>query len=332
MSVSSPTVAHRLALRLRLHPQPWLKLLVAGAALWGLAVLTLQVTNDQYVVPSVVILGSFVVPVAALMRLSERRRPVQLSSQMLRRLFVGGGVVGFLCSALLEAPLTSQPPAVFAGSVGLIEEVAKLAVLAWLTRRIRPKTAGAGFVAGAAVGFGFSAFETAGYALNAVSGGAGSWGALEGLQLLRAFITPATHGLWTAITGAVLWGAAGQGRYRVTGRLVAVVAGVVAIHGLWDLAPDLSRGLGVLLTGPHSSTRLLSLALPPTASSTTKAVTTILQAATLVLLSALGFTAAHFVRRRPLAFIGGSGLQPPEENPWLFVPGVATAGRSSDAA
>ncbi|HLI01858.1 MAG TPA: PrsW family glutamic-type intramembrane protease [Acidimicrobiales bacterium] len=331
MSFAIPqTFAQRALPAVRLHPQRWLRLLVAGALLWGLAVLTLELTNDWYVVPSVVILGSFAVPVALLLRLCERRRPFELTSPLLVRLFVGGGVIGFLCSALLEAPLTSQSPAIFDGSVGVIEEVAKLAVLACLTWRLPVRSRRAGFVAGAAVGFGFAAFESAGYAASALaSSGMGQWGSLISLEALRALIAPATHGLWTAITGAILFRQARGARFRITGTLVAVVAAVAALHGLWDLAPDLSRGIGGLLTGSRFSNRMLSSVLPSNVGSGTQALTAILQCAVLVALAGVGFLFAHLVvRRRPGAALAGvsAGREPVEVSPWGFV------GRSLAAA
>ena len=299
--VDQPTdLAPPLVRRTRRAPvrvRRWFRFLIAGAVLWGLSVLALTVTGDAYVVPTVDVLGCFLVPVAWVIRVEERDRPEGVTSGLLARLFIGGGVLGFLSSAMIETPLASAGPLGFASGVGVIEELSKLVILAWMTRRLLSKTPQAGFVLGAAVGFGFAAFESSGYALSALnSHGGTSWAALEGTVLVRAVITPVTHGLWTAITGGVLFYVSRGGRFRVTPLLGVCVAGVAALHGLWDLMPNLTRGLDLSLLRGDSSA-LLPRVWPAGASRSMRAFGGFLDDFGLTLLGVAGVGAAHRVRR-----------------------------------
>jgi hypothetical protein len=85
-------------------------------------------------------------------------------------------------------------------------------------------------VLGAAVGLGFAAFESAGYAFNALFTSSGlSLADLVETEVLRGILAPVGHGLWTAILGGVLFAAAARhGRLRLTSipgmRLEAVSA------------------------------------------------------------------------------------------------------------
>ena len=90
----------------------------------------------------------------------------------------------------------------------------------WLLARRLPRyTMRDGIVLGATVGFGFAAFESAGYAFNALftNNGLSLINVVE-TEVLRGILTPVGHGLWTAILGGALFGvAARRGRLRLTG-------------------------------------------------------------------------------------------------------------------
>lgn len=283
----------------RLHLQRWLRFVLAGTALWGVSLVALQLTNDSYVVPTVVLIGCFVVPVGWVLRVTDRDKPSEVTTRLLIRLFLWGGVLGFLSSAVLETPIISMTPLFSRIGVGVIEEASKLAILAWMTRRFQPKSPAAGFVLGATVGFGFAAFESSGYALDALmSAGGNSIGALASTELARAIITPVTHGLWTAITGAILFQQSRRGRFRMTWPLVTVLAGVAGLHTLWDLMPNITLGIDLHLLGGHGSGRLLPQALPANATPAMKALNELLDDVGLVVLGAIGLLAAHRVRSR----------------------------------
>ena len=96
-----------------------------------------------------------------------------------------GGVLGVLGASILEAAFLRRPLGLAYLGVGLIEEAVKLAALWLLARRLPRYSMRDRIVLGAAVGFGFAAFESAGYAFNALfttSGLAMSWRVPKGRQ------------------------------------------------------------------------------------------------------------------------------------------------------
>jgi protease PrsW len=103
-----------------------------------------------------------------------------------------------------------------------------------------------GMILGAAVGFGFAAFESAGYAFTALFTAEGL--SLVQTEILRGVVAPLGHGLWTAIVGGVLFAARRRGRFGVTGALILAYLGVSVLHALWDSMHQLALILTLLLT------------------------------------------------------------------------------------
>ncbi len=62
-----------------------------------------------------------------------------------------------------------------------------------------------GLVIGVAVGMGFAALETMGYAFVALIASRGDIGAVEQMLLLRGVLSPAGHMAWTGLACAALW-------------------------------------------------------------------------------------------------------------------------------
>jgi protease PrsW len=178
-------------------------------------------------------------------------------------MFVVGGVLGVLAASLAESYLLRPSWWMFFG-VGFIEEAAKLVALAFCARHLRTRTLRDGAVLGATVGLGFAAFESAGYALVASLTVHGlSLVDLVGTELLRGLLTPFGHGVWTAITGALLFSSSGRDRFVITGRLVAGFIGVSILHGLWDSMDTIAMMLTYVLSGRPWQYRLLELGYIP---------------------------------------------------------------------
>lgn len=226
----------------------WLQVFGVGLALWVATTAVTLVTENSTLLPTVILLGSFLVPVTFVVW-AYGRRSERLDEAMFFRCFVTGGVLGVLGASLLESYLLR--PGVFAYvRVGFIEELVKLAALAWCARHLSVRTLRDGAVLGATVGFGFAAFESAGYAFNAFFGSQGlSLESLIQTQVLRGVLTPFGHGLWTAIAGAVLFASSPRGPLRVTGRAVAAYVVVSVLHALWDSMNGIAIVLTVLITG-----------------------------------------------------------------------------------
>jgi RsiW-degrading membrane proteinase PrsW (M82 family) len=228
--------------------RPWLRMFVIGLVLWLGTVVVTFLTGNPNLIPTLVLLGSFLVPVTFVAWAFERRETGELTAGLLFSTFVTGGVLGVLAASVLEAYLLDPSPWLFFG-VGLIEEAAKLAALMMLTRHLHTKTMRDGMILGAAVGFGFAAFESAGYAFTALF-------TVDGLSLmqvvqtevLRGLLAPVGHGLWTAIVGGVLFSASTRRHFAITGKLLLAYLGVSILHGLWDSMHSIALYLTLLLT------------------------------------------------------------------------------------
>jgi RsiW-degrading membrane proteinase PrsW (M82 family) len=109
-------------------------------------------------------------------------------------------------------------------------------------------------VLGAAVGFGFGALESAGYAFNALIVHVGpvvglSLTNLVNTELLRGVLAPVGHGLWTAILGGVVFRASrGASHPRITLGVVGAYLGVALLHALWDAMRGIALLVAVLIT------------------------------------------------------------------------------------
>lgn len=239
----------------------WITVLVGGTILWGAAIGAFALTGDRYL-SAAIVLGTFVVPSALAARWVDGADLPGVDRRLMVRLFIAGGLLGFVVSAAIESPLTGQPAAAFDGLVGSIEEIAKLVVLAVMARHVAPKTGRSGFVLGGLVGLGFSAFESAGYVLVGMLAG-NTTPSIVGTLATRAAITPFTHVLWSGIAGAALFATSRDGHLRVTPLGLAALFGVIVLHAGWDVMPNLVSNLQTSLAGPtvgggrHLSSELL---------------------------------------------------------------------------
>jgi RsiW-degrading membrane proteinase PrsW (M82 family) len=276
----------------------WLRIFFTGLLLWVLTVVITFVTGNPNLIPTLVLLGSFLVPVSFVVWAFGRRHSGELTAELLFSTFVVGGVLGVLASSVLETYLVSPSPGLFIG-VGLIEEAAKLVALAFLTRGLTHKYARDGLILGAAVGFGFAAFESAGYAFTALFTESGlSLTQLVQTELLRGVLAPVGHGLWTAILGGVLFSASGRRHFALTGRLLLAYLGVSLLHALWDAMHSIALMVTLLLTGTPYQYRLLEQGYQAQPTDTQANLFTVLSWGGLILVSLIGIGWLLVVRRR----------------------------------
>jgi protease PrsW len=226
----------------------WPRIFVVGLVLWVATVVVIFLTGNPNLIPTLVLLGSFLVPVTFVAWAFERRGTGELTAGLVFSTFLTGGVLGVLGASVLEAYLLHPSPWLFFG-VGLIEEAVKLVALMVLTRHLQTRSLRDGMILGAAVGFGFAAFESAGYAFTALFTVDGlSIVQLVQTELIRGLLAPVGHGLWTAILGGVLFATSRHGRFTITGKLILAYVGVSALHGLWDSMHSIALFLTLSLT------------------------------------------------------------------------------------
>src|SRR3954454_120770 len=278
--------------------RPWLRVFLTGLILWLLTVVVTLATGNPNLIPTLVLLGSFLVPVTFVVWAFGRRHSGEVTAELLFTTFVTGGVLGVLAASLLESYLLHPSPGLFLG-VGLIEEAAKLAVLAFLSRRLEHKYARDGLILGAAVGFGFAAFESAGYAFTALFTEHGlSLMQLVQTGLLRGLLAPVGHGLWTAILGGVLFSASGREQFALTGRLLLTYLGVSVLHALWDAMHSIALLITLVLTGTPYQFALLEKGYQPQPTATQADLFTWLSWGGLVVVSLIGIGWLIAVRRK----------------------------------
>lgn len=240
----------------------WQNFFLVGLLLWIASVVVTGTTGNVNMIPTVVLLGSFLVPVTAVIWYLDHYESPVLTLRLVFYTFIVGGVLGTLAASVLESVLFTESFLVYAG-VGLIEEFAKLAALIFVARQLPRYSVRDGIVLGATVGFGFGALESSGYALTSLftTGGHGVSLSLSNLvftELVRGVLAPVGHGLWTAILGGVLFGASEGGRLRLTRKVFNAYLFVALLHTLWDAM----RGLAFVLTAVFSATHTQRIRFP----------------------------------------------------------------------
>lgn len=216
----------------------WWGVLLIGIVLWIATVAVTAFTLNPIMLPTVVLLGSFIVPVTAVVWYLDHDPSPALTPRRVLAAFLIAGVVGVLAASLLEYFLL-LPGLIGNLEVGLIEELVKavaVVFVAWGLHRFDMRD---GIVLGATVGFGFAALESSGYALVSlfVEEGARlhlSLSAVVVTELIRGVLAPFGHGMWTAILGGVIFRSARNGHIRLTWGVVLAFLAVSVLHAAFD--------------------------------------------------------------------------------------------------
>jgi protease PrsW len=232
----------------------WWAVFLIGLALWVAAVGSVFVTGDLIVLPTVFLLGSFLVPVTAVVWYLDHDSSPALSPQRIVSAFLIAGVLGILAASFLEFWLVYGPGLRGNLKVGLIEEFVKGAGILALALGLRSYATRDGMVLGAAVGFGFAALESSGYALASlfvVQGGhlALSLSSVVFTELVRGVLAPFGHGLWSAILGGVIFHAARKGHLRLTWSVLVAFLGVSLLHGAFDIFGSITGYIVISIIG-----------------------------------------------------------------------------------
>jgi protease PrsW len=230
----------------------WWKVLLTGILLFIVGIASLLLSKNIGLVPAVIMLGNFTVPVAFVTFFYQRQHLSRLTISDLGKVFVLGGLLGIFASALLEPIFVVRLNFVTAFVVGLIEEIAKILGVLVVVRHRPHNSELDGLLLGAAAGMGFAALESTGYTFVAFLLSHGSLSTTVGIMLLRGFLSPAGHGTWTAIFASILFRESRPGRFHVDGSVLIAYLGVSLLHGLWDGIPGLlaafvSPGLDLIL-------------------------------------------------------------------------------------
>jgi len=225
------------------YPQPWLffRLATASIILFYGFVFAYNQFNNANLLPGLIITGSFAVPISTVFLFFELniRRNVPLWQVM--RLIFFGGILSLFFALILFENTDFLSDSMGASVAGVVEEPAKLAALVVLMRGKRnfPYILN-GLLLGAAVGCGFAAFESAGYALRYGFEffGVANVDAMVDVIQLRGLLSPFAHIVWTAVAGAALWRVM-RGRkfdfsFCKVKEFYAPFLSVVVCHAVWN--------------------------------------------------------------------------------------------------
>lgn len=239
-------------------PRPWLYTRVfAFFLLTTMLLFIANVLTNPGQFSNVLVVGAFAVPFTVLVLFFEFNVFRNISFYtVLKALFIGGAL-SLITTAVLPSfwfqGISSVSDAFVAG-IG--EEIAKMLVVYWILKRNRayPYILN-GLLVGAAVGAGFSIFETAGYGMMFLLGGDNAWIGKESIFVLgvRNLLAPGGHVVWAAISGAGLLFAARRETLsaRMLRRKAFLAAFLISVvlHILWDVPFFESGwwGVGLLL-------------------------------------------------------------------------------------
>ena len=213
----------------------WLVVLVVGLTLFELVRWAVQNTGNANLVPSLLLLGATVVPLAFATFLYGLPTTFEVGGVALVVMAVVGGVVGVITSGILEYHTLHDLGVGPMIGVAFIEESAKLLAPAIALLFIRPIRPANGLILGVACGAGFAVLETLGYSSVALIQSHERLGAVDALLFQRGLFSPATHMAWTGLTACALWAAAERHwSRRSVGVFVATLLVAVALHATWD--------------------------------------------------------------------------------------------------
>ena len=187
----------------------WLATLIFGAVLWAAVAVAIALTDDTVLVPNLILLGTFLVPVCTVLFVLARPREAHLSVEVLILGFLAGGTAGVVLTGTTEVYVLPDHLGTNA-LTGVIEEGGKALILVAVASLVKVRVPRDGMVLGATVGAGFAAFESAGYALGALIQYTDDHPLLNVLQTEaeRAVLAPFGHITWTAILGGAIFASA----------------------------------------------------------------------------------------------------------------------------
>lgn len=223
----------------------WIRVLLIGLCLFVIATIVMFLTGNPNLYPTVILIGNFLVPVVFVAFLYDHQHISALTPATVATSFCIGGILGVLGASVLESLLLPVPPTPTQGLplssaliVGLIEEGCKIAAVALLAWRMPHTSQMDGLLLGGAVGMGFAALESTGYAFTAFLLSQGHVDASIATTVIRGLLAPFGHGVWSAILGAMLFRESGPRRFRITVPFILTYLFVSVLHGLWDGLPS----------------------------------------------------------------------------------------------
>ena len=223
--------------------KPWLfsRMLLVSVGIAILLIIGFRTFNNANLIPGLIFIGSFAVPVSTLIFFLEMNAPRNISVFMVMALAFFGGVTSLFVALVFFDRLQFLSDLMSASAAGIIEEVAKVLIVVGIVGRFtRYKWILNGLLFGAAIGMGFAAFESAGYAYRSAS-----FEAMVDNLVLRGLLSPFMHIVWTANAAAALWMVKGDKKFSwsMLGdmRFLKVFISSMLLHMIWNATFSIVR-------------------------------------------------------------------------------------------
>lgn len=221
-------------------PHPWLysRVFLMFAVAFSLLYVCCALFGNTNAIPGLIVVGSFTVPLSGLVLFLEVNAYRNISLYDISLIFLVGGCASLVATlSLFSIVGVSELDFIGALLVGIIEEVGKAVIVYYFIKKLSKRNILPGLLIGAAVGAGFAAFESAGYAMNYLL--AGGWDMMLDVIFLRGFLTPGGHIAWAAITGAAMVIASKKygeitSAILTDGKFLRLFAIPILLHALWD--------------------------------------------------------------------------------------------------
>lgn len=199
-------------------PSPWIffRVLTGSIITYVIFLYGWNYYHNVNLIPGLIMIGSFAVPFAVLILFFELNTPKNISLIKVFQLVIVGGSISLLLSLFLF-DITKFLDIFGPPFAGFVEEVGKLAALVFVMRAVNParyRYRLNALLLGAAIGAGFAAFESAGYALrfllleHTITSYLSSkinTGLVTSVIQTRGMLSPFSHVVWTAIAASALW-------------------------------------------------------------------------------------------------------------------------------
>lgn len=165
--------------------------LIALVAYLGLYLGVSLFENINFI-PGLIVVGAFAVPFTTLIFFWEMNAPQNIAIYKIVYVVFIGGILSLLLALVFYDILGNNTNVIV---IGICEELAKVIAVIYFVRNLKYRYILNGLLLGAAIGAGFAAFETAGYALRALL--SGSFHMLYSTILWRSIFAPG--GMWLGL-------------------------------------------------------------------------------------------------------------------------------------
>lgn len=219
-------------------PRVFWRVLFGAIATYALLRIGVSEYRNPNFFPGLVVIGSFVVPLAVVILFFELNTPKNVSVYQVGKLLLLGGALALILTTALARvlPGSGVGDLVPAMLTAALEETGKALALMIVVGNVRYRWQLNGLLFGAAIGAGFAGFESAGYALHLAS----TLDETFSVITLRGVLAPGGHVIWTAMIGSAIWRVKGDRPFEMGMLFSPIVirrwAIAVVLHGLWDTA------------------------------------------------------------------------------------------------